>query len=412
MYTGKKQRRGVNMKRDYGGVGTAAQRAHAMLNELSHDIECQREENDSKEYYLKYTRNGAAGLPKLTRRIVEQSINDLEANGYKFSKKTVGNVQQYELTIQNVIDIYHHRKFPKYRDLHEGPFVIYISNLKGGATKTVSTVTLAHGLRVHEDLLRYDLRILVIDFDPQASSTMFLNHTHSIGTVIATASQAMLNDIDAAQLKEEFILPTVIPGVDVMPASIDDGFVASQWKELVEESLPGISQYAVLQKTIIDRIGKDYDFIFIDTGPHLDAFMLNALAASDMLFTPIPPAQVDFHSTLKYLTRLPEMFQKLEQDGIEPKVKANIGYMTKISNKKDHESSHSFARQVFTNNMLDATLPRLDGFERTGESFDTIISANPQTYAGSAEAFKKARREADRFIKAVFDRIEFVRSAA
>ena len=150
------------MKRDYGGVGTAAQRANTLLSELSIDIECQREQNDSKDYYLKYTRNGAANLPKLTRRIVEQSINDLEANGYEFSKKTVGNVQQYELNIQNVIDIYHHRKFPKYRELHEGPFVIYISNLKGGASKTVSTVTLAHGLRVHEDLLRYDLRILVI----------------------------------------------------------------------------------------------------------------------------------------------------------------------------------------------------------------------------------------------------------
>lgn len=64
------------------------------------------------------------------------------------------------------------------------------------------------------------------------------------------------------------IRPTIVPGVDVIPASIDDGFVASQWKELVEEHLPGQNQYEILRRNIIDRVADDYDFIFIDTGPH------------------------------------------------------------------------------------------------------------------------------------------------
>lgn len=54
----------------------------------------------------------------------------------------------------------------------------------------------------------------------------------------------------------------------MIPASIDDGFVASQWKELVEEHLPGQNQYEILRRNIIDRVADDYDFIFIDTGPH------------------------------------------------------------------------------------------------------------------------------------------------
>ncbi|MCV5854035.1 ParA family protein, partial [Escherichia coli] len=53
---------------------------------------------------------------------------------------------------------------------------------------------------------------------------------------------------------------------------------------------------------------------------------------------------------------------------------------------------------------------RLDGFERCGESFDTVISANPATYVGSADALKNARIAAEDFAKAVFDRIEFIRS--
>ncbi|STH33040.1 plasmid partition protein A [Escherichia coli] len=45
-----------------------------------------------------------------------------------------------------------------------------------------------------------------------------------------------------------------------------------------------------------------------------------------------------------------------------------------------------------------------------GESFDTVISANPATYVGSADALKNARIAAEDFAKAVFDRIEFIRS--
>lgn len=59
--------------------------------------------------------------------------------------------------------------------------------------------------------------------------------------------------------------------------------------------------------------------------------------------------------------------------------------------------------------MLDVVLPRLDGFERCGESFDTVISANPATYVGSIDALKNAKNAAEDFAKAVFDRIEFIR---
>ncbi len=60
-----------------------------------------------------------------------------------------------------------------------------------------------------------------------------------------------------------------------------------------------------------------------------------------------------------------------------------------MTSKRDHETSHSLAREVYASNILDSSLPRLDGFERCGESFDTIISANPVSYPGSAEALKR-----------------------
>lgn len=399
------------MRNNYGGIDETARRADVMLRSMSDDINDKRYEFGLDRYYQTFTRNSVANMPKLSRRAVEQAIEEMEKRGHNFGKKDAGNAKHYALTVQDVVDIYAHRKVSKYRDLYEkkGPFVIFVVNLKGGVSKTVSTVTLAHGLRVHPDLLQYDLRNLVIDLDPQASSTMFLNHKNSIGSIMETAAQAMLNDIGAEQLHKEIIQPTIISGVDIIPASIDDGFVASQWNELVREYLPGVLPSEVLQRNIIDRIGNDYDFIFIDTGPHLDAFMLNAIASSDLLLTPTPPAQVDFHSTLKYLTRLPEILEQLEEEGINPRIKGNIGFMSKMTTKRDHEMTHGLARDVFTSYILDAALPRLDGFERCGETFDTIVSADPQSYPGSAEALKNAKREAERFTQAVFKRIEFIR---
>ncbi|MBP1039249.1 ParA family protein, partial [Serratia fonticola] len=116
-----------------------------------------------------------------------------------------------------------------------------------------------------------------------------------------------LQNVSREELLNEFIVPSVVPGVDVLPASIDDAFIASGWESLCAEYLPGQNPHSVLRENIIDKLKSDYDFIFVDSGPHLDAFLKNAIAAADLLMTPIPPAQVDFHSTLKYLTRLPEL---------------------------------------------------------------------------------------------------------
>lgn len=386
-----------------------AERSERMLLSLTDQIQQQKDELQENTFYQVYAKAALAKLPKLTRASVDYAVSEMEANGYVFDKRAAGSSTKYAMSVENIIDLYHHRGVPKYRDRHNEAFTIFVGNLKGGVSKTVSTVSLAHALRVHPHLLYEDLRILVIDLDPQSSATMFLNHTRSVGAVDATSAQAMLQNVTRDELLNEFIVPSIVPGVDVIPASIEDAFIASRWEELCAEHLPNASIYSVLRKNIIDKISRDYDFIFVDSGPHLDAFLMNAIAASDVLFTPIPPAQVDFHSTLKYLTRLPELISLIEESGCQVRLQKNIGFMSKLLNKADHKLCHSLAKEIFGGDMLDVALPRLDGFERCGESFDTVISANPSTYVGSSEALKNARAAAEDFAKAVFDRIEFIR---
>lgn len=388
-----------------------ASRARKMLSSLSENIQQQKEEFQLNEYYKVYSKSEVYRLYKLTKGSVEYAVSEMESQGYEFNKRPFGKTQKYAMTLKNIADLYQHRGVPKYRDRYNEAFCVFVSNLKGGGSKTVSTATLAHALRAHEHLLLEDLRILAIDFDPQASLTMFLSHQNSIGIVETTAAQALLQNVSRDELISDFIVPSVIPGVDVIPASIDDAFIAERWSELCAEHLPGQNIHAVLKENIIDKLKHDYDFIFIDSGPHLDAFLKNGIAAADLLLTPLPPSTVDFHSSLKFVSSLPQLIESIEADGHECKLVGNLGYMSKMVNKSDHKICHSQAKEVFGADMLDVVLPRLDGFERCGETFDTVISANPETYDGSKEALKNAREAAETFAKGVWDRIEFIRSS-
>ncbi|EPS6264633.1 AAA family ATPase, partial [Salmonella enterica subsp. enterica serovar Braenderup] len=97
----------------------------------------------------------------------------------------------------------------------------------------------------------------------------------------------------------------------------------------------------------------DYDFIFLDSGPHLDAFLKNCIGAADLMLTPLPPATVDFHSSLKFVASLPALIDSIEQDGHTCNLIGNVGFMSKILNKSDHKICHSQAKEVFGADMLD-----------------------------------------------------------
>ncbi|MDD0451945.1 ParA family protein, partial [Shigella sonnei] len=78
-------------------------------------------------------------------------------------------------------------------------------------------------------------------------ASVFLNYLHAVGLVDTTAPQAMLQNVSREELLEDFIVPSVIPGVNVMPASIDDAFIASNWDTLCEEHLLGQNKHAILR---------------------------------------------------------------------------------------------------------------------------------------------------------------------
>ncbi|MQA04349.1 MAG: AAA family ATPase [Streptosporangiales bacterium] len=152
----------------------------------------------------------------------------------------------------------------------ERPRVLVVANQKGGVGKTTTTVNLAASLALN------NLRVLVVDLDPQGNASTALGVEHRTGTT--SVYDALLGDTS--------LLDMVQPASDIsrlwcVPATID---LAGAEIELV----PVVSRESRLKRALADVIDKgEYDYIFVDCPPSLGLLTVNALVASGEVLIPI-----------------------------------------------------------------------------------------------------------------------------
>lgn len=142
--------------------------------------------------------------------------------------------------------------------------IISIINQKGGVGKTTTTINLSCGLA------RKGQRVLLIDMDPQAHSTIGLG-------VEPGSYQLAINDVLVNRKPiQEIILATRIANLWLAPSQI-------RLDKAEHQLTPEMFREAFLAKAIKDL---DYDFIVIDCRPTLGTLTINALFASNFIIVP------------------------------------------------------------------------------------------------------------------------------
>jgi chromosome partitioning protein len=146
--------------------------------------------------------------------------------------------------------------------------IISMCNQKGGVGKTTTTINLGAALA------EYGRKVLLVDFDPQGSLSVGLGlNPHQMELTVYN----LLMDREVAL--EDVVVPTGVPGMDLLPSNID---LSAAEVQLVHE----VAREQTLTRVLAPAI-ENYDVILIDCQPSLGLLTVNALTASDSVVVPL-----------------------------------------------------------------------------------------------------------------------------
>src|SRR3954451_9016535 len=188
--------------------------------------------------------------------------------------------------------------------------IIAVANQKGGVGKTTTTVNL--GCALAEE----NLRVLIIDLDPQG------NATSSFGLQDLEGESLYDPLLGAAPIADK-IVPTRVERVFMVPADLD---LAGAEVEIARLD----NHLTRLAETLAPlRADDTFDFVLLDCPPSLGILMTNALAAADELLTPI---QCEYFA-LEGLVKIVHVVEQVRDSGANMRVRIGGIVMTMFDSR-------------------------------------------------------------------------------
>jgi chromosome partitioning protein len=202
--------------------------------------------------------------------------------------------------------------------------VVTIVNQKGGVGKTTTAINLAAGVAVAE------CSSLLIDTDPQANTTSGLGV--DAREDVKNIYDVLVNDLDPHLV----VVKTEMPYLSLLPSNIN---LVGAEVEMVE-----MENRERLMQEVVEKVRREYDYLFIDCPPSLGLLTLNALVAADAV-------QCEYYA-LEGLSQLLNTIRMVQQ-GLNPKLEIEGVLMTmydsrlRLSNQIVEEVKKHFGEKVY-----------------------------------------------------------------
>ena len=176
--------------------------------------------------------------------------------------------------------------------MSQAPRIITIANQKGGVGKTTTAINLATALAAIGE------RVLVIDLDPQG------NASTGLGIDRRDRRSSSYDVLTGALSLEEAAMPTAVPGLSIVPSTLD--------LLGVEMEIAGTPDRVLRLRNAVRAASSKtgfYTYILIDCPPSLNLLTLNSMAAADSVLVPL---QCEFFA-LEGLSQLLETVEEVHR---------------------------------------------------------------------------------------------------
>jgi chromosome partitioning protein len=245
--------------------------------------------------------------------------------------------------------------------------ILAITNQKGGVGKTTTAINVAAALAAN------DLRVLVIDSDPQGNATTGMGATKD--PTRPSLYQVLLGGAEIP----EAIVHTGFEGLDLLPG--DKNLVGANL-ELVDTPR---REFRLRDK--LNPTRDQYDFILIDCPPALDLLTLNALIAADSVLVPI---QCEFFA-LEGISELMDTIQRI-RDSFEHDLEIEGILLTMFDDRTNlTRQVASDLREFFRDQVFETVIPRSIRLAEAPSHGQTILAYDVRSRG--AESYIRLAKE-------------------